>query len=145
MTTISEEKSPLSQKKTLIILAISVLIGIVVFLSVSFWLSGPSFSSSSSGQTKTTQVLIKVEYDGEWQGAYGDPSALVSWNGIGTKTVTLNKPDTYLWIVSANAQKQDDSSKTLTISILLLDGTVLKSASTSSPYGIAQVTYEIEN
>ena len=143
MTTISEEKSPLSQKKTLMILAISVVLAIVVFLAVNFWLSGSSFSSS--GQSKTTQVLIKVEYDGEWQGAYGDPSALVSWNGIGTKTVTLNKPDTYLWIVSANAQKQDDSSKTLTISILLLDGTVLKSASTSSPYGIAQVTYEIKN
>ena len=144
MTTISEEKSPLSQKKTLMILAISVVLAIVVFLAVNFWLSGPSFSSSS-GPTKITQVLIKVEYDDEWQGAYGDPSALVSWNGIGTKTVTLNKPDTYLWIVSANAQKQDDSSKTLTISILLLDGTVLKSASTSSPYGIAQVTYEIKN
>lgn len=144
MTTISEEKSPLSQKKTLIILAISVVLAIVVFLAVNSWLSGPSFSSSS-GQTKTTQVLIKVEYDSEWQGAYGDPSALVSWNGNGTKTVTLNKPDTYLWIISANAQKQDDSSKTLTVSILLPDGTVLKTASTTSPYGIAQVTYEIKD
>lgn len=145
MTTISEEKSPLSQKKTLIILAISVVLAIVVFLAVNSWLSSLSFSSSSSGSTKTTQVLIKVEYDGEWQGAYGDPSALVSWNGIGTKTVTLNKPDTYLWIISANAQKQDDSSKTLTVSILLPDGTVLKTASTTSPYGIAQVTYEIKD
>lgn len=94
--------------------------------------------------TKET-VVIKVEYNGEWQGAYGDLSKIVSWNGNGVKTLTLNRPnDAHLWIVSVNAQKMDDSSQTLTIKIMLNDGTVLKQASTTSPYGIAQIADTID-
>jgi len=94
---------------------------------------------------KTTSVLIKVEYSGEWQGAYGDVYGIVSWNGNGAKTITLNRPsDAYLWVVSANAQKMDDSNGVLTIKIMKTDGTILKQASTSAPYGVAQVAYNID-
>jgi len=94
---------------------------------------------------KTTSVLIKVEYTGAWQGAYGDQSGIVSWSGTGPKTVTLNRPsDAYMWIVSANAQKLDDSNNVLTIKIMKTDGTILKEASTTASYGMAQVAYTID-
>lgn len=90
-------------------------------------------------------VVVKVEYDGEWQGAYGDVYGIVSWSGTGTKTVTLNRPsDGYLWVVSANAQKMDDSSKVLTIKIMKTDGTILKQASTTASYGMAQVAHNVD-
>ena len=94
---------------------------------------------------KVKQVYIKVEYAGEWQGAYGDQSGIVSWSGTGTKTVTLSRPgDAYMWIVSANAQKMDDSNDVLTIKIMKTDGTILKEASTTAPYGVAQVAYNVD-
>lgn len=90
------------------------------------------------------EVVIKVEYNGDWQGAYGDVYGIVSWNGNGAKTVTLNRPsDGYLWVVSANAQKMDDLNEVLAIKIMKTDGTILKQASTSAPYGVAQVAYNI--
>ena len=58
---------------------------------------------------RINQVIIKVEYSGQWQGVYGDQTGLISWSGIGTKTVTLNRPSNveFKWIISANAQKMD--------------------------------------
>jgi len=110
-----------------------------VFISVFVALFNPLASQ------EIQKVVIKVEYDGEWQGAYGDVYGIVSWNGNGAKTVTLNRPsDAYLWVVSANAQKMDDSNKVLTIKIMKTDGTILKQASTSAPYGVAQVAYNID-
>lgn len=94
---------------------------------------------------KIQTVIVKVEYDGEWQGAYGDVYKIVSWNGTGVKTVTLNRPsDAYLWVVSANAQKMDDSNRVLTIKLMQTDGTVLEQASTQSPYGVAQIADTID-
>jgi hypothetical protein len=113
----------------------------IVFVSV----FSASFAPITSPSQKNRSVLVKVEYAGEWQGAYGDASGIVSWDGNGTKTIALDRPnDAYLWIVSANAQKSDDSSAVLTIKIMQTDGTILKQASTQSPYGMAQVSDTID-
>lgn len=111
----------------------------IAFISVFVAIFNPIVSQEIS------KVYVRVEYDGEWQGAYGDVYGIVSWSGNGTKTVTLNRPsDGYLWVVSANAQKMDDSSKVLTIKIMKTDGTILKQASTTASYGMAQVAYNVD-
>jgi len=89
-----------------------------------------------------TQVQVRVSYNNAWQGVYDDGANANGWNGNGAKTITLKMPSNSngIWIVSANARILSGSSDTLTISILKMDGTVLQSASTTSPYRIAQVS-----
>lgn len=59
-------------------------------------------------------------------------------DGDGTKTVEIDAGDS--GIVSANAQKQDDSSSKLTIQILH-NGKVVEESSTSAEYGMVQISY----
>ena len=83
---------------------------------------------------------VKIEYSGEWQGALsitGDGSSETrSVSGSGTEEFDIEPPVT---ILSANAQKQDDSSETLTIQIIQ-NGEVVSESSTSAEYGVAQVS-----
>ncbi|MCW3999909.1 MAG: hypothetical protein NWE93_06695 [Candidatus Bathyarchaeota archaeon] len=100
--------------------------------------------TTSGGSPPVTQVKIKVDYNGEWSGAYTDVSTLQSWNGNGDYSIVLDRPnDGTMWIVTANAMKLDGTSKPLTVSILKMDGTILKTSSTSTAYGMAQVTTTI--
>ena len=81
-------------------------------------------------------VQVKVIYSGEWSGAAGDTSSMNSISGSGEETIDL---DDDAYIVSANAQKKDASSDTLTIKILK-DGKVVEESSTDAEYGVAQVS-----
>lgn len=98
-------------------------------------------SSSSSSDTADTANQVKgkqvhIIYDGEWSGAAGDSSSINTISGSGEETIDL---DDDAMIVSANAQKQDESSNELTIQILK-DGKVVEESSTDAPYGVAQVS-----
>jgi hypothetical protein len=129
------------KKKTGLYIAL-VVVAAIVIVAVALIVSNPSLLP----QSRITQIQIKVEYSGSWQGARGDLSALESWSGTGSKTVTLNRPsDASIWIISANAQKLDDSSNTLRIMITKTDGTVLREGSTTAAYGVAQITYTIQD
>jgi hypothetical protein len=91
------------------------------------------------------QVKVEVSYSGKWQGAVGDLEGIVSWSGDDPRTLTLARARPVgMWIVSANAQKMDDSSSILTISIVRMDGTVIKTASTNTAYGMAQIATNID-
>jgi hypothetical protein len=90
-----------------------------------------------------TQVKVVVEYSGSWSGAVGDLSHINSWGHDGSYAVILTKSGSGVWIISANAQKDDGSGGTLRISIQNMDGTVIRSASTSQPFGIAQVAISL--
>ncbi|WP_324757125.1 hypothetical protein [Haloarcula montana] len=80
---------------------------------------------------------VRVEYGGEWSGSINAGGSSRTVDGAGSQTLAVEgDPD----IISANAQKQDDSDRTLTIQILR-DGEVLKETSTSAEYGVAQTTY----
>lgn len=91
-----------------------------------------------SGTTSSESAFaFKVLYDGEWQGAISAGGSSRSIEGTGTRSVSIDgSPD----IISGNAQKQDDSSSKLTVQILN-DGEVVKEASTTAEYGVAQVSY----
>lgn len=103
-------------------------------------------SGGSPIQASADQVVLRVDYNGAWSGAYGDTGSIQSWSGTGPYTLTLTRPSgTLLWVVSANAQKQDGSSSALTVSIERANGAILKSSSTSTAYGVAQVAVTVDN
>ncbi|MGP8057428.1 MAG: hypothetical protein ACLP9K_07515 [Nitrososphaerales archaeon] len=88
-------------------------------------------------------VTVQVAYAGSWSGFYLEGTTYVSWNGTGTRTATLISPTgTSVWIIVAEAQKLDGSSETLTVSILLPNGTFASSNSTSVAFGAIQTSCE---
>ncbi|WP_144900813.1 hypothetical protein [Halobellus captivus] len=91
----------------------------------------PTEASGSSYQ-------VRITYQGEWSGAIGSEGSTRSVDGSGTRTFDIDGDP---FIVSANAQKQDDSSRELMVQILQ-GGEVIAEESTSSEYGLAQVTSE---
>lgn len=93
-------------------------------------------SGSDSDESSTT-FEVRVQYDGEWQGAISSGGSSRSVQGSGPETFEIEgSPD----VISANAQKKDDSSDELTIQILE-DGEVVEETSTTASYGVAQVSY----
>lgn len=95
------------------------------------------------------ETYVEVEYDGNWQGSFGTEGGqrTVSRNsasfgapeGNDTSYVTVDDDAN---IVSANAQKRDNSNGELTIRVIHRDG-VYAEESTSAEYGVAQVTANI--
>jgi hypothetical protein len=95
------------------------------------------------------ETYVEVEYDGNWQGAFGagttqrtvsrSSAAFGAPEGFDTSYVNVNDDAD---IVSANAQKQDASSGELTIRIVHRDG-VYAEQSTSAEYGVAQVAANV--
>jgi len=93
-------------------------------------------SGSESAETASSSFSIKVIYKGDWQGSITADSSSRSVDGSGDQTISIEgSPD----IISANAQKNDDSSGELTIQIIR-DGEVIAEASTTASYGVAQVS-----
>ncbi|MGA2919264.1 hypothetical protein [Methanoregula sp.] len=103
-------------------------------VAVAAMLNGGSTSSTNSGSSKT--VLIKVYYEGQWSGAYGEAGAMQSVDGAGSQTYTLTNPN---YIVSSTFQKKDNSASELRVEISE-DGNVLKSGSTTAAYGVVLVS-----
>lgn len=145
----SIQETPTKKSKTWLYVGIALIVIVAVVIGVALLQSrtpsgGTVQSPTLSG--RITQVIIKVEYAGSWQGAYGDQTAITSWSGTGTKSVTLTRPsDASIWIISANAQKLDGSGNTLKIMIMKTDGTVLREATTTAPYGVVQISYTIQD
>lgn len=94
---------------------------------------GGNSEETDSGST----YEVRIEYSGEWRGSVAAGGSSRSIEGSGSETVGIDgSPD----ILSANAQKNDDSSQELTIQIIE-DGSVVEETSTTSEYGVAQVTH----
>lgn len=100
----------------------------------------PTTEAQTTEQTSSSEVTyqVRIQYRGEWSGSVGGDSSVRSVDGSGARTFDIEGDP---FIVSANAQKQDDSSDTLTVQILE-DGEVVAERSTSAEYGVAQVTSE---
>lgn len=94
-------------------------------------------SSGNSGSSSQSTFEVRIQYSGEWTGSIGQGGSVKSVDGSGTETFSIDGEPT---IISANAQKQDDSSNELTVQVLK-DGEVVKETSTSAEYGVAQVSY----
>lgn len=109
------------------------------FFAFTYYINGTEKSYQEFGDEDSTYLSFKVLYDGAWQGALGTESGQRSISGRGDAHLPV---DNAASIVSGNAQKQDDSSSTLTVQILV-NGDVVTEQSTSAAYGIAQISENI--
>ena len=100
--------------------------------------SGSDSQSGSQSESESEPTYqVEISYSGEWQGSIASGGSSRSVQGSGSDTIEIDgSPE----IISANAQKQDDSSDDLTIQILQ-DGEVVKESTTSAEYGVAQVSF----
>jgi len=99
---------------------------------------GSTESQSDSSGSDDSSYQVRISYDGDWSGSIGGDGSSRSVDGSGTETFDIDGDP---FIVSANAQKQDDSSDVLTVEILQ-GGEVIARQTTSASYGVAQVTSE---
>ncbi len=98
---------------------------------------GDGVSSGGGGGSSGSTYQVRIVYDGEWQGSISQGGSVRSTQGSGTEIIEIEgTPD----IISANAQKQDNSSRELTVQIVE-NGEVVKETSTTAEYGVAQVSY----
>lgn len=98
-------------------------------------------NNNNSNNDDTTKeqakgVQVHIIYDGEWQGAMSNGGSSKTISGSGETTLDVDDPD---FVVSANAQKMDGGSGTLSIEILK-DGKVIEETSTDADYGVASVS-----
>jgi hypothetical protein len=84
----------------------------------------------------TPDLRVRIRYAGEWQGSVGTSQQQRSIDGEGDRVVDVPDDAT---VVTVNAQKRDDSPRTLTVAILADDEVVLEQ-STTAEYGVAQVS-----
>lgn len=99
--------------------------------------SSDIFGDSGTTAASEDTFTFKVTYDGQWQGSLTTGGSTRSIDGSGTREISVEgSPD----VISGNAQKQDDSDRKLTVKILQ-NGDVVKEASTTAEYGLAQVSY----
>ena len=133
-------------KKAISIIAVCC-IGIFIVAMIGGGLSSDKNTATPSKDTNAANtdtpqakgVQIHIIYDGDWQGAIGTGSSTKSISGSGEETLDIEDPD---FVVSANAQKMDGGSGTLTIQILK-DGKVIEETDTDSEYGVASVSTTI--
>lgn len=92
------------------------------------------------------QVYGRVQYNGQWRCAYGDPANPTLLDGAGDSIINLTSVGTSgtIWIIILNVQKLDNSTDPLIIRITTEDGTVVAEASTDTPYGWARVGYDFQ-
>ena len=98
-----------------------------------------SNGGSSTNTASSNAVQVTVNYNGPWQGSYGDVGGMQSVDGIGLKTYTISNPNS---IVSASFQKKDNSASQLTVNIIE-NGNTLKTGSTTAAYGVVLVSASI--
>jgi hypothetical protein len=95
-----------------------------------------SIVSGCLGAGSPDEATFEVDYFGDWSGALGGTGSMSSISGSGSRSYTINDPG----IVSGNAQKRDGGTGTLTVSISA-NGEVVAESSTSSQFGVAQVSH----
>jgi hypothetical protein len=96
-----------------------------------------------SNSQKIQTVLVEVDYFDHW-------NATVTVNGISEEytyyskdTIVLNRVGSDIWKISILCSKKDGSNGSLIVSILQLDGTIIKRVQTDTPFGTAKIDIEL--
>ena len=103
---------------------------------------GAAVNNDNSKGSDRAQVII--EYSGSWSGSIYNGGSQASYEHDGAYSITFNRPENAVWVISAVIQKEDGGSGILTVSIVDMDGNVLKTSSTSTAYGVASVATTID-
>lgn len=95
------------------------------------------------------QVLLRIEYGGNWYGIFGEPNfTKTGWGGSSNSSVVINRPDgVYPWIIVSNTQGfHTREFINLTVSISELNGHILAIKSVDSYDGaIIILNVDVDN
>ena len=108
------------------------------YRTISLFIDGNETESAAIGDQPSRHVSFRVLYDGTWQGAMGEEGSTRTIQGAGNSHLSVSDD---AFVVSGNAQKQDDSSNELIVQIIV-DGNVIAEEATTGGFGIAQVAAE---
>jgi hypothetical protein len=90
------------------------------------------------------RVILEIEYYDKWEAIISDGTSNTTLSGYGRTQSVLMRPRGDVWTLSATVRKIDQSTCILYLRVKLMDGTVLRQAATSEPYGKAYITLTIE-
>lgn len=115
-------------------------IGVVITVIVTTILSGLLMTGSLS-RAPADVVVMEVDYFGTWEGTItqADSSRIIS--GFGKKRVTLQRYNWDSYNLTIRIKKIGYDTNQLRVRIMLINGTVLKGASTNDSFGIVEVSY----
>lgn len=102
------------------------------------------FMTGFLDRERVEDVLVEVDYFDHWNMTVSESSYSWSFSGFGRMERCFVRVDGDVWVISVEAQKEDSSSGQLAVRVKLRDGTVLKQASTSEPFGKVSFTIEIK-
>lgn len=139
-----DAKSPKTKRKE------SIMVGVVLFLIVALAMvviisgtgqNGQSTAKVDNPLSEITQVKVIITYHGSWKGTVGDIGSSSTYNGTGNNTITINKTNSGLFVVSSVIARDDTRSGTMTVKIVKMDGTVLREGSTMTKQGIVTLSW----
>lgn len=102
------------------------------------------FLTGFLGRERVEDVILEVDYFENWNLNISEDGYSWSFSELGRTEKCIARVDDDEWVITVDARKVDGSSGRLTVRIKLRDGTVLKEASTSEPYGAVSFTIEIK-
>ena len=88
-------------------------------------------------------IKIEVTYIGYWEGVLYNNEEVQGISGFTRKTIIVFRPNGEDWTLSFEAEKKDDTTSQLKVSVKLIDGTKLGEAQTVDPYGKVSITLAI--
>lgn len=90
-------------------------------------------------EADTTATLV-IDYEGEWSGTLETGGSSQSIDGHGSETFEIEGENSSI-MVSATIMKEDSSSETLLVE-MIVDDQVVQSSSTNSPSGTVTLSYQ---
>jgi hypothetical protein len=88
-----------------------------------------------------TGVWVRVKYAGTFTGSYGTPGSLREVTGTGEQVYQI---PTSTGVVVTSFAKDDGSGDVITTDVFK-DGALIKSDSTGTPHGIAQIQVDLKS
>lgn len=115
-------------------------IGVVITVIVTTILSGLLMTGSLS-RAPAEVVLMEVDYFGTWEGTITQADSSRKVSGFGKKRVILQRDNWDSYNLTIRIKKIGYDTNQLRVRIMLINGTVLKGASTNDSFGIVEVSY----
>jgi len=88
-----------------------------------------------------TELVLELDYYGHWSLNITENGDLRSFTGFGRCIKGLVSKNPGKWAITIAAQKNDESSGTLSLKLKNKDGTVVAKDYALGPYGKAEVVY----
>ena len=108
------------------------------YFELEYFLDGESVLNQDIGNQPSQHISFRILYNGAWQGAVGGEESIRNIQADGNAHLAVDNDS---FIVSGNAQKNDDSGQEIIVQIIV-NGDVTAEAATTAAFGVAQVSTE---